>query len=125
MNREELGKKVDEGIAAIANSILEDARWMLDQPPGFKWPECAGETESTSQHPEGTPVWSGQVYGSSYGPALDIIIGEDMGLTTEEQQEVANWDLVEELVEAVWDNLPKGVVYVEDNYLWFRYIEGE
>ena len=125
MDREELGKKVDGGISDIAIRIHRSISWILEDPPGFKWPECAGGTESTSQHTEGTPVWSGQVYGSSYGPALDIIIGEDMGLTTEEQQEVADWGLVEELVEAVWDNLPKGVVYVEDNCLWFRYIEGE
>ena len=127
MDRDALQKKVGDGLCEIAGSIAEDCEYILRGPHEFVWPEGRTEWEDEDCFPDGSKIWVGQVYGSSYGPDMERIICEDIGLDEEETLTVLQeaWNLCFELDDMLNRDLERGMVFMDDNCLWFRYVEEE
>ena len=111
--------ELDGRIEVLAESIAEECSAVANR---FRAGEVFGP-DLPSDLDAGMMIFHGQVYGSSDGPSLGIIIAEDT-IDEEEAREEVDWDLWEDLEEAVdlalceaW--APGGAVYVEDNCVWW------
>lgn len=117
-----LPEKVDKGIEKLAEEIAGYCKAIADEPAGYTWEEVGDEP---GEYPANTPVHQGQVYGSSYGPGLEQIVCDAIGLEEAEAEEVMvnAWGLADDLEDRVNSLLEEGVVFMDDNCLFYQLVE--